>query len=220
MKKLLGGIICLLICQISQAQQTGELFQPELTFGVNAGFTLSQINFVPSVPQTLLTQNTGGFTVRYISEKNFGLQAELNYSLRGWKEKTDTVRLDDYSRSLAYIEFPLMTHLYFSMSKSARIVFNIGPQVGYFLSEKTLEEKLRSDEVPVYYNQKTQKLFDYGLTGGLGFELNTTAGSFILDGKFYYGLSTIFNSKRSDFFQASSHQVIGLRLTYLFHWSR
>ena len=222
-KKILGGFICLLVFQLSPAQQND--FQKEWAFGVNAGLTFSKVSFYPSIPQDMLRQGFGGITVRYISEKHFGIQAELNYSLRGWKEKTDTViRLNQYSRSLSYLELPVMTHLYFNMGKRARLVFNAGPQLGYNIGEKILEKKIVSDPEDTseydYYDTKIQKPFDYGIIGGMGLELRTGIGCFILDGRYYFGLSDIFNNKRSDRFQSSSNQVIGAKLTYLFNISK
>jgi hypothetical protein len=215
MKKIAGILICLFAALVSYSQGTD--FQPEWTFGVNAGATLSRMNFHPRIPQDLLIQETGGLTVKYISEKNFGIQLELNYSLRGWKEETDTVvHFNKYSRSLAYLELPLMTHLYFSLGKRARLVFNAGPQIGWNIGEKVLEKQINASEYPAYYDREVQRKFDYGITGGLGLEARTGVGNFILEGRYYFGLYDIFNHQRSDDFQSSSNQVIGIKLTYLF----
>ncbi len=209
-------------------------FKPEWALGVNGGVTLSKIGFNPTIKQESLLQYAGGLTARYISERNVGLQVELNYSMRGWKEKTDSVniyqglspnpapadsiRYTNYSRSLAYIELPVMTHVYFNMGKYMRIIFLAGPQISYLLSEKVVEKEIVVDfsrTNPPYYEQKVQKSFDYGITGGMGFELRTGIGSFVLDGRYYFGLSDIFNSTKADYFQASSNQVITVKISYL-----
>jgi len=219
MKKILLGIICLLLCQVSFAQRSD--FQDELAIGVNAGVTLSKMRFTPSRPQDMLQQGSGGISTRYISEKHFGIQAELNYSLRGWKERTDTViNLNRYSRSLAYIELPVMTHIYFNLGKRARLVFNVGPQIGFNIGEKEQEKVInttpeQTEESFSYYNLKVERAFDYGIGGGGGLEIRTGIGLFILEGRYYFGLSDVFNNTRSDFFQSSAHQVIGVKLTYL-----
>jgi hypothetical protein len=222
MKKLLSLISCLLLCLPVWGQS--DVFQSEWAFGVNAGMTLSSIRFSPSRPQDQLRQGASGLTVRYVSEKNFGLQAELNYTLRGWKERTDTVNVNKYSRSLFYLEIPFMTYLYFDLGKRVRLIFNAGPQIGYNIGEKTLEKELvpPADEVDEdlykrYYNQKIQRRFDYGITGGLGFELRTGVGNFILDGRYYFGLSDVFDNRKSDLFQASANQVIAIKITCLFN---
>jgi hypothetical protein len=127
------------------------------------------------------------------------------------------VHLNQYARSTAYLEIPIMTHIYFNLGKRMRFIFNLGPQIGFFLKEKDLEKNIvQTDSTANYYDYPIQHRFDYGLKGTLGFEFRTKAGSFILDGRYYFGLSDIFNNKRADPFQASNNQVIGANLTYLF----
>ena len=67
-----------------------------------------------------------------------------------------------------------------------------------------------------YYEDRIQKHFDYGLKGTMGLEFRTKAGSFVLDGRYYFGLSDIFNNAKKDWFQASNNRVIGVNLTYFF----
>ena len=205
-----------------QAFSQTDTFAPEWAYGINGGITLSKVGFNSylSVPQDLLRQFSGGITVRYISEKIFGIQGELNYSQRGWKERTDTVHVNRYARSIAYLELPLMTHIYFDLGKSVRLIFNLGPQIGYYIGEKEIEKEIIEMPDPEkdisYYDISVQHPFEYGIKVGMGLEFRTKAGSIILDGKYYYGLSDIFNSTKGDFFQASHNQVLGVNLTYLF----
>jgi hypothetical protein len=216
-KKWFVGFCFLLIACLANAQD--ESFTPEWAFGVNGGATFSKVSFSSKVriPQELFPQSTGGLTVRYISENHFGILGELNFSQRGWKELSDSIHLDKHTRSLAYIELPLMTHIYFALGKRVNFVFNIGPQISWFLNEKIIETELNtSGEPPSYYNMGIQRKFDYGIKGGLGLEFKTGIGSFILDGRYYFGLSDIYNNTRADFFQASSNKVMGINLTYLF----
>jgi hypothetical protein len=218
MKKICFGLILCFTAFVSYSQKYE--FQPEWAWGVNGGATLSKMRFYPKIPQDLLTQASGGFTLRYISEKYFGIQCELNYSMRGWTERTDTVtHFNEYARSIAYLELPLMTHLYFDLGKRVRLVFNVGPQIGYNVSGKVLKKRIKtaSGEYPEYYNLNIQQKFEYGIGGGMGMEARTGIGSFILEGRYYFGLSDIFDSSRADYLQASSHQVIGIKLTYLYH---
>ena len=223
-----AGIIALFIflwCGELTYSQTSS-FAPEWSYGVNGGLTFSRIGFnsyFVRVPQVLFEQFSGGVTVRYISEKNFGIQGELNYSQRGWKERTDTVNINKYARSIAYMELPVMTHIYFNLGKPVRIFFNLGPQINFYLGEKEMERDITDDKLEnnpkqttSYYDISVQHSFDYGLKGVIGLEFRTKAGSFILDGRYYYGLSDVFNNTKGDWFQASHNQVIGVNLTYLF----
>jgi hypothetical protein len=218
-KRIIIGILFILFIRFSEAQDSK--FVPEWAFGVNGGMTYSKISFnsMIYVPQVLLPQYTSGLTVRYISENNFGLVGELNYSLQGWKEKTDTAYLNKYTRSLAYIEMPLMTQLHFNLEKRVRLIFNVGPQIGYNVGD-TWKMEINSEEKPEYYEMAIQRKFNYGLRGGMGVEIRTGVGSFILGGNYFFGLSDIFNNKRSDIFQSSANHVIGVKLTYLIRRSQ
>jgi hypothetical protein len=218
------GIITLFVilwCS-GQAYSQAESFTPEWAYGFNGGITSSRVGFNShvSVPQVSLRQFSGGVAVRYISEKNFGILGELNYSQRGWKERTDTIHLNQYVRSVNYLEIPVMTHLYFEMGKHVRLIFNAGPQIGFYLGEKELERDIVEINDPdydvSYYDLPIQQSFDYGLKATAGLEFRTIAGSVILDVRYYFGLSDIFNSTKADVFQASNNRILGFNLTYLF----
>jgi hypothetical protein len=205
-------------------------FSKEWAFGINGGTNLSKMRFNSNhyIPQGLYLQPAGGFTVRYISENHFGILGELNYSLCGWTEKRDTIEsahLNEYTRSLAYFEIPLMTHLYFNLSKRTRLIFYVGPQFRYNVGDE-VKKKIIDPENPLspppYYDEKSKVYhkFDYGIKGAMGIEFRTGIGSFILSGSYYFGLADVFNSARSEPFQASSNQIVGINLAYLITVSR
>ena len=97
----------------------------------------------------------------------------------------------------------------------------MGPQVAYFISEK---EKMSESWNPSYrpngviqqYGKMVENNFDYGILGGLGLELSTKAGHFLLEGRYYFGLSDFYKSTKKDEFGRSGHSYIGIRLSYLF----
>jgi len=219
--KPIGIIIALFffLCCGKQVYSQNSAFVPEWAYGVNGGLTFSKVGFnsYVSVPQELFKQYSGGITVRYISENHFGIQVELNYSQRGWKERADTVHVNRYARSISYLELPVLTHIYFSFGKHTRMIFNLGPQIGYYVGKKEIERVINDPEQDTsYYDMQVQHPIDYGLKGTMGFEFRTKKGSFILDGRYYFGLSDIFNNQRADLFQASHNQIIGVNLSYLF----
>ena len=81
---LLGILLGLVIPQFVSAQNN---FQKELSWGLNGGISISSVNFInPGVRQNSLLRGVGGVSLRYISENNFGIQCEINYSQRGWQE--------------------------------------------------------------------------------------------------------------------------------------
>jgi len=208
------------LCSFAYSQTNS--FSSEWAFGVNGGANLSRMRFNSRyyVPQGLFIQPSGGLTVRYISENHFGIIGELNYSLSGWTAKEDTTNeanLSGYSRSLAYIEIPLLTHLYFNVGKNTHFFINAGPQFRYNIGDTKKIRDAENTTLPPYYENilKIDNKFDYGLKGELGIEIRTGAGSFLLSGSYYFGFADVFNSARSDVFQASSNQIIGIHLAYL-----
>ncbi|GHT73345.1 hypothetical protein AGMMS50262_04280 [Bacteroidia bacterium] len=218
MKKPIALLFLFMIAGITQAQQAK--FQPEWAFGGNAGATFSKMRFYPNVPQDMLTQATIGLTARYISESNFGLQVELNYAQRGWKERTDTLlHLNEYSRRIDYLELPVMTHIYFNLGSRVRLVFNLGPQIGFQIGNKNNSKKVINTpdgSYDSYYDKPVERPFDYGIAGGGGLEIRTGLGRFVLEGRYYFGLSDAFNNGKSDPFQSSGNQVLTTKLTYFY----
>ena len=198
-----------------------------LSIGGSAGLNMSSVGFEPNIKQGTLMGPTFGITARYISEKYFamicGIQGELNIAQRGWKEVIEDETNDTYSRSMTYLEVPLLAHLAFGKDQGhgARFVLNLGPQFGFLLSEKEkMSEPWNPSHRPNGTNQQYGKMaenkFDYGIVGGGGVEMRTGIGNFILEARYYFGLSDFYNSTKKDYFSKSSHSYISAKLTYLF----
>lgn len=224
MKKLpvlLVLLACACFCAVSSHAQDKPGFTPEWTVGINGGATLSRVNFSPKVFQESLQQFQIGASFKYLTEKNFGLQGELNLSQRGWKEKKDSVPEHQFTKELLYLELPLMTHIYFDMGSSSRMVFNLGPQFSYHLSDKIKVSDVHyepgqsfPDGEPIQYITPTQTKIDWGLVVGGGLELRTGIGSFVVEARYYYGLSDIYKNAKKEYYGVSSNQVLNLKLTY------
>lgn len=205
----------LLFCCLSFAQK--PKFQQELSLGASFGTTFSRVSFAPTkVQQKMKLGYTGGFTLRWITEKNLGLQAEVNFTQQGWDEKFEDQPHYQYSRTINYIELPVLTHIYFG-NKRFRAFINLGPKIGYAFGEST-DENLNGtapNTENTQHNMPLEKRFDWGLCGGPGIELRTGIGSFLLEGRYYYALGDIFNSHHEDYFSKSSVQTISAKITYI-----
>lgn len=214
MKRLLLYIILLALPFIGQAQ---DVFKKELAVGASFGTNFSRVSFAPKVNQKMQMGLTGGLTLRWLTEKHLGLQAEVNFTQQGWAEKFEEQPQYQYNRSLTGFEVPFMTHIYFG-SDRFRFFVNLGPKIGYIFSEST--ESNLDGATPNLNNDQhdlaIQKKFDWGLCGGPGIELRTGIGHFLLEGRYYYALGDLFYSTKSDPFAKSSLQTITAKLTYLF----
>ena len=224
-KWIVSALACFLTLPIMA--QLGEE-RSNLAVGVNVGMNMTKVDFSPRIKQKSHNGMAFGVTARYMCEKYFnmmcGIQAEVNYTQRGWKEDIDDGSDNTYSRTMNYIEVPLLAHLAFgkdALDKGVKFFINMGPQVAYFLSEK---EKMSEEWNPAYrpngvnqqYGKWVENKFDYGILGGMGLELSTKAGHFLLEGRYYYGLADFWGSSKKDEFGRSGHSYMGVKLTYLF----
>ena len=205
---LLPGLFFLSTFSVIKAQ-TVLLDPPEIYLGVTGGMTGSMVMFNPTVNQSMpLLAYNGGLSFRYVTESHCGLQIEANYSQRGWEEASGA-----YSRQADYIEFPLLTHLYWG--KTHRFIFNLGPKLGYLLKEtdliNTVTEPDEQQKTPI------SNRFDYGIAAGFGYNLHTRkAGVIQLETRAYYGLSNIFPDAKTDYFRASNYLNVSVSLGYYF----
>lgn len=208
--------------------QVGQ-YRSTLAVGVNGGCALNRVSFDPTVKKVYHQGFTGGLTMRYTSEKYFGmlcaLQAEVNFTQMGWKEDIETSD-DTYSRTVSYIQVPLLARLGFGREEKGVMGYIVlGPQVAFYVSDKEKRGgewseatlALRPNHVVEQYSLPIQNTFEYGITGGLGLEVNTRrAGHYMIEGRYYFGLSNIFHDGKSDPFGRSSNGAVIAKITYLF----
>lgn len=240
MKKILYTLAVLLLLPLTVAAQIGE-HRNDLSIGVNGGYNLSSIKFTPKVSQAQHGGINGGLSVRYVCEKYFNtvcsVYGEINYSQMGWKE--DILDINDqpvingttglpeeYQRTINYIQVPLMAHLAWGREQKGVAFFvNLGPQFGYYMSEKTktnfnFSDRNVADRVNPVCAQDTMAVenkFDYGIAVGAGLEFSfPRVGHFLLEGRYYYGLGNIYGDSKRDYFGSSNFNCISIKLTYLF----
>lgn len=240
MRRFIYTYIILLILPIVAKAQIGD-HRDDLSVGINGGFTMTSVGFSPKVTQSNLPGYTMGLSARYVCEKYFSticsVYAELNYTQMGWRENiidlesqpvlnSTTGLYDKYDRKLGYVQLPVFAHLAWGKEeKGFNFFFQIGPQFGYLLNEKTvtnftLDNGNFSDRANKTCAQDTMAVenkFDYGISAGLGLEFSRPGlGHFLLEGRYYYGLGNIYGSTKRDYFAKSNHAAIEIKLSYLF----
>lgn len=171
------------------------------------------------------------------------IYAEVNYTQAGWKE--DILDIDNnpivpegpdeamaYSRTINYIQVPIFAHLAWGREERGINFFvNVGPQFGYYLSESTEANfdvdnnpnpadketgNHRVNSVVAQYQMPVENKLDYGIAVGLGLECSLRhIGHFLLEGRYYYGLGSIYGSSKRDYFGTSNFGQIGIKLAYL-----
>ena len=228
------------IVPVAMTAQIGE-HRNDLAIGFNGGLNMSSVSFTPKVSQAKLNGITGGLSVRYVCEKYFStvcsLYGEINYSQMGWKEdivdvndmpviNTATGLPEEYSRTVNYIQVPLMAHLAWGREQKGFAFFvNLGPQFGIYMSESTktnfdFSDRNAADRVNPVCAQDTMAVenkFDYGIAAGAGIEFShPKVGHFLLEGRYYYGLGNIYCDSKRDYFGSSNFGTITVKLAYLF----
>lgn len=229
----------LFISSLANAQ-VGE-HRNDFAVGGNAGYILSNVSFVPSVPQGFHGGITGGLSFRYTCEKYFksicAIYAEVNYSQIGWKEEIldkeenpvinpQTEQEEQFQKTINYIQIPVMAHMGWGRERSGYQFFvNIGPQFGVYLSESIkanydiLQPNWTKRVSPVIAQDtmKVENKFDYGIAAGIGLEYShRKLGHFIIEGRYYFGLGNIYGDSKRDYFARSNYGNIVIKLTYLF----
>lgn len=228
--KLLTFLLLSFLFNLGVHAQVGEQ-RYNFSLGVNGGINLNKVSFSPTVNQSNLMGINTGLTARYISEKYFsmicGAQIEVNFSQRGWDEYYENYPDVHYTRTMNYVEIPFLAHLAFGKDRGMQFFLNLGPQIGFLLNESTtqtgdMEDMLNSN--PYFETEQHDKpadnKFDYGIAGGAGVELRTGIGNFIIEGRYYFGLSDIYNSTKKDYFARSANGSIIIKATYLFDISK
>lgn len=220
-------LVWLSLMSIQAMAQLGQE-RHNFSLGANVGMNMNSVIFTPTIKQKSQPGMSFGVTARYISEKYFkmmcGIQGEINYTQRGWKENIEDKSGNTYNRVMNYVEIPLLAHLAFgkdAIDSGVKFFVNAGPQIAFFLSESenmsdNWDPSSRPNGIVQQYGKMVENKFDYGILGGLGLELSTKSGHFILEGRYYYGLSDFYNSTKKDEFGRSGHSYMGIRLTYLY----
>jgi hypothetical protein len=213
--------ISVLIVAALSANCTAQKFKPEFAVGGFYGMGTSSVSFMPRVQHKQYLGSHFGLAARWItsrdnpSELEAGLQVELEYSGEGWNELYEEQPEMMYKRRLNFLQLPFMTHVGWG-SRRFRIFLNLGPQVGYFMSESS-EEDVTSWQSGrrQQWDMPLETKFAWGLCGGPGIEVRTGAGYFILEGRYYYSLGDIYGNRKADYFSKSSSQVMQVRLCWL-----
>lgn len=218
---LAGGISLPVQAQVGEQRHN-------LSVGINGGVNMNSVSFSPTIKQNTMMGINGGLSFRYISEKYFklicGAIVEVNYSQHGWDEFIEEYPDLQYTRTMNYVEIPLLAHLALGKDRGMQFFLHAGPQVAFMLGDSHTisgdwytaisEQQVRIIEEQ--HDKEVDNKFDYGITAGAGVELRTKAGNFLLEGRYYFGLSDFYNTSKKDYFSRAAHSVITIKLSYLF----
>lgn len=208
-----------------------RLRQPEIYLGVQGGVVASTVIFNPEIAEmspllnSVILGGNGGLVFRYNAQKYCGIQVELNYMQRGWREKGSeqigSTTFDiNYTRRLHYLTLPMLMHLYFG-SPSWRFIINAGPQIAFCVKDDWqtgIGEKAQSFHEE--YDQITHPM-DWGLAGGIGLVYRSRkSGSYQLEARFNYSFGTLYSDRSTEYFAKSNSMNLSLNIAWLWEFKK
>jgi len=157
----------------------------QLSVGVRAGYGSYGVYFEPPSlggNQVHLYEPNFGFVAIFNNQNNFGVQFEVNYAVKGWREEDEDIPESEYKKEITYLEVPFMTH--FEIGKKNLRIFGIaGPYIAFKQSEKVSSNNY--DNIILYAKNnpyvQTVRDVDFGNKVGGGIRYNVGRISVFVD---------------------------------------
>jgi len=202
--KRVAYILC--ACLVSLAANAQKV-----QFGVRGGLNISNESshiyslFHSNGQKSKVGFNVGG-VVNYKLSNKFDIEADLLYSMQGFKDVVYTLELEqninntNYSVTSHYLNVPISLKYYIAKGFYAEC----GPQFGFLLSKK---DKLEGRETVNSYDSGN-KTFDFAVLGGLGYRFSNDV---FVDARYVHGFTNT-----SEHYAGGKNKNIQISLGYLF----
>ena len=193
----------------------------QISVGLQGGNNLSKMSFTNNQDYRFTEIDNqqgfiGGLVVQFLGEKHAGVQAEINYSQRGWIENdTTTSEYFRYKNKMDFIEMPILTHINIVGGK-LRGLFNIGPYIAYALNRKITTQNVDTgaEETENYtFQSEKDNRFDFGLMAGGGMEYRFAFGKLSVEARYTVGLGDV-NKEKIYQSEVSQFRIITVLLRY------
>ena len=178
--------------------------------GIKAGLNLSNLYVDQASDDQARIGWHGGFYGQLFASEAFAIQPEVNFSTKG----TGVTRIDANSASyeskfnLNYIDIPVLA--VFKLGKVAEI--HAGAYWAYLLGAEIKNNDRNPDNEFTTVDRDNFDDWDYGLVGGIGFNLGESAQ---LGVRYNYGLNEIAESRGARrLFGDAKNQVAQLYLAF------
>lgn len=212
--------LSLILCLALGISLTNESFGQRKTYlGLKAGSNLSTAYFFHSfygsdIVTGLESGVQGGIIAMNYLRNHVGLQAELLYTQKGWKQRFND-GTPDLITELDYIELPLLVNIHTGKEK-LHFFANGGCFFEYLV-------KVKQNETPdpdnnYAFNESRDRKVGYGFRGGTGAFYDFNFGTILLEGSFSYSLSDMMDPVTFDSQVPTSSKniVFGISLAYMF----
>lgn len=181
MKKIILSIASIIIGSVSYAQDS----KSNTGFGIKGGVNFTNLYTDDVNDNNMLTSfNIGVFATLPLTG-NLAIQPEVNFSRKGAELVYDNLFASGTAKfKLNYIEVPVLLKINITDN------FNIhaGPYLAYLINAQvTNESSGGSFDFEENFDNDDFEKFDYGLSGGLGFDFTSIS----IGARYNYGLATI-----------------------------
>ncbi|PIB34592.1 hypothetical protein BFP72_03785 [Reichenbachiella sp. 5M10] len=209
-------ILILGVCFSAQSQDDRKTY-----LGVKGGYNLSQVNeyhafYGYNMDQGVQTGYQAGIVVMNFLRNHVGIQAELNYTQKGYIQKFDPGQ-PDYSAQFNYLELPFLVNVYTGKNRF-HMFANAGCFFEYLVNvEQSAAPQDTGDWSFDPYVESRDPKFGYGFRGGVGSFYDFNFGTFMVSADFSYSLSNFIDPKTFDsgLPTLSNHYVLSITVGYL-----
>lgn len=146
-------------------------------FGIKGGLNLATMTIEEADDSNIIPGFHAGFFGEFILTEKFSLQPEVLFSTKGVEATYDSDFLNfdvangETTLNISYIDIPV----YVKFNLAEDFNFHLGPYLGILLNAKYESENEILDFINIDdaddIDRDQFNTFDYGITGGLGFEL-------------------------------------------------
>jgi Outer membrane protein beta-barrel domain len=185
-----------------------------VNFGIKGGLNYSWLNLSDAEDETGLIGFHAGIMTRINITSSFALQGEALYSEKGTRVEYENAFFEGEAKlRINYIDVPLMVVL----KLNENINIQAGPYLSFLIDARAVNDASDNDfdfeeEVDNDFFNDT----DYGLTAGIGFELNRLHSGI----RYYHGLQEIEEEKEINGvnyeFTDAQNSMIQLFLAFVF----
>ncbi len=199
----------------------------QVDIGIKGGGHVSQVLFEPNIGLNFdfLPGIETGIVAKVSANPNVALQAELNFSQKGWIEDmrspSDPQEIFNLERTQTfrynYLQVPILTHIYVGGEKF-KVFLNLGPHFALLMgADSSRSADAQETDIAAYrYESSTAVNFEYGVTAGAGINFTIGKSTFQAEARLTQGLNNIVNRDSQNAPTASLNQVAGVSLTYFF----
>lgn len=196
----------------------GVKAQPYFSVGVRGGGNTAGIDFDNIVNRpTRITSNVsgyqGGFIMRFVPQKNLGVQLEATYIRKGWKETFPDEPDKEENFLINYLKIPFCTYAY--VGNKSKFFVLAGPYITYRLDGKRIVETNGvKQEFNYNYEKSRDNLFNYGLMAGAGISYDLGFGVIAVDARASFGMGNVLKPQIPEY-DFTRYQTISISASYL-----